>query len=126
MREPARPADNREVKTMLGWEQIRADKPMHAYRDHHAVPVCNDESVRRSADDKSPRTLYVGPWPVPPSQMCRRCLEVAAQDAVKDAFAAYQTWQDNDGDWDTFLSFVDDEGGPREARSVTPRRKDGT
>jgi hypothetical protein len=40
----------------------------------------------------------------------------AAEEAVRVAFARYLEWQP-DGDWDTFLSFVDDEGGPRETRS---------
>jgi hypothetical protein len=38
--------------------------------------------------------------------------QAAAEDAVKVAFLRYLEWQP-DGDWDTFLSFVDDEGGVR-------------
>ena len=36
----------------------------------------------------------------------------AAEAAIRVAFARYLEWQP-DGDWDTFVDFVDDEGGTR-------------
>ena len=36
----------------------------------------------------------------------------AAVDALRAAFAAYQEWQEDEGDWDTLVDWVDDEGGP--------------
>ena len=36
----------------------------------------------------------------------------AAVDALRAAYAAYQEWQEDEGDWDTFVDWVDDEGGP--------------
>jgi hypothetical protein len=47
--------------------------------------------------------------------------QAAAEEAVRVAFARYLTWQ-HDGDWDTFLSFVDDEGGVR-ARKEQPKER---
>lgn len=42
-------------------------------------------------------------------------LQRGAEAALVDAFDAYMLWQP-DGDWDTFMSFADDEGGPKGAR----------
>jgi uncharacterized Zn finger protein (UPF0148 family) len=61
------------VTTMLGWEQIYAGKLLHAYDGHAVFPVCGDRESKRSADDKFPRTTYVGPMPPPTELICPTC-----------------------------------------------------
>jgi len=58
---------------MLGWEQIHAGKPLHAYDGHAVFPVCGDKDAKRSADDRFPRTTYIGPMPPPPDLICPTC-----------------------------------------------------
>lgn len=41
-----------------------------------------------------------------------RMRRVQAEVVLREAYDAYLQWQP-DGDWDTFLSWVDDEGGQR-------------
>jgi len=58
---------------MLGWEQVHAGKPLHAYEGHNLLPVCGDKESKRSANDAFPRTTYVGPMPPPPELICPTC-----------------------------------------------------
>ena len=58
---------------MLGWEQIHAGELLHGYEGHAALPACGNEKARRHADDRFPRTTYVGPMPPPPDAICQTC-----------------------------------------------------
>jgi hypothetical protein len=58
---------------MLGWEQLYAGKPLHAYDGHSFLPVCGDMDAKRSVDDPMPRTTYCGPMPPPPEMICDAC-----------------------------------------------------
>ena len=56
---------------ILGWEQVWT--MLHAYEGHERLPVCGDKDASRSANDKVPRTMYVGPMPPPEELICQTC-----------------------------------------------------